>query len=142
MATETRGEVLGGLLVVEAGRVGRRSPRMHTSAQMTVRPPRMMCCVPCSWERRETLLPVSVVTKVGLGGFWAVVEVVEGGMVVWRDEEVGLGFREGYVRGVGSWGRGKGDMTGGKMGGRMRVKSRVGDGRRGDRERLISLYGG
>ena len=39
---------------------------MQTSAQMTVRPPRMTCCVPWSWERRETLLPVSVTTYSGL----------------------------------------------------------------------------
>jgi len=99
METEMRGMLEeGGLVVeVEGGRVGRRSPRMQTSAQMTVRPPRMMCCVPCSWERRETLLPVSVVTKVGLGGFEAVAElvglVVEGGMV-----------SGGVGRWVGLWG--------------------------------------
>ena len=39
---------------------------MQTSAQMTVRPPSMTCCVPWSWERRETLLPVSVTTYSGL----------------------------------------------------------------------------
>ncbi len=41
------------------GRVLCRSPRMHTSAWMTVRPPRMMFCVPWIWALRETLLPVS-----------------------------------------------------------------------------------
>ena len=43
----------------EAGRVLWRSPRMQTSAWMTVRPPRTMFCVPWIWARRETLLPVS-----------------------------------------------------------------------------------
>lgn len=64
----------------EEERVGSRSPRIHTSAQITVRPPRMMCCVPWSWERRLTLLPVSVVTYSLLGGFEEV--VVEGGIVL------------------------------------------------------------
>jgi hypothetical protein len=36
-----------------------RSPRMTASAWMTVLPPRMMCCVPWIWDRREILLPVS-----------------------------------------------------------------------------------
>lgn len=36
-----------------------RSPRMQTSAWTTVLPPRIMCWVPWTWERRETLLPVS-----------------------------------------------------------------------------------
>jgi hypothetical protein len=50
-------------LPLEEGRVtvpGRtRSPRMMASAQITVRPPRIMFCVPWIWERRETLFPVS-----------------------------------------------------------------------------------
>ena len=36
-----------------------RSPRMMTSAWITVLPPSMMFVVPIIWERRETLLPVS-----------------------------------------------------------------------------------
>lgn len=57
-----------------AGRT--RSPRMQTEGERTQRPPRVMCWVPCSWARRETLLPVSVSTQVeGAGGleggiFW------------------------------------------------------------------------
>lgn len=43
----------------EEGRVRTKSPRMQTSAWMTVRPPRIMFWVPWIWERRETLLPVS-----------------------------------------------------------------------------------
>lgn len=40
--------------------VENKSPRMHTWCEMTARPVRKMCCVPCSCARRETLLPVSV----------------------------------------------------------------------------------
>lgn len=36
-----------------------KSPRMMTSACMTVLPPRMMFVVPRIWDLRETLLPVS-----------------------------------------------------------------------------------
>ncbi len=43
-----------------AGVVRTRSPRMQTEGSMTTRPPRIMCCVPWSWARRATLLPVSV----------------------------------------------------------------------------------
>lgn len=46
----------GGRVVV----VRIRSPRMQTWGWMTARPPRMMCWVPWSWDRRATLLPVSV----------------------------------------------------------------------------------
>lgn len=49
-----------------------RSPRMTASAWMTVLPPRMMCCVPWIWERREILLPVSyepvAAVRLGLEG--------------------------------------------------------------------------
>lgn len=48
--------------VVSGGRT--RSPRMQTRGERTQRPPRVMCWVPCSWARRETLLPVSVSTQV------------------------------------------------------------------------------
>lgn len=54
LETEVVVEVEGG-----AGTVLWRSPRMHTSAWMTVRPPKMMFCVPWIWALRETLLPVS-----------------------------------------------------------------------------------
>jgi len=53
-------EMVEGLSVVEeGGRVRVRSPRMMTSAWMTVRPPRMMFGVPWMKDLRETLLPVS-----------------------------------------------------------------------------------
>ena len=42
-----------------AGYVLSRSPRIITSAWMTVFPPRIMFVVPMIWDRRETLLPVS-----------------------------------------------------------------------------------
>lgn len=45
---------------VEEVVVENKSPRMHTWCEMTARPVRKMCCVPCSCARRETLLPVSV----------------------------------------------------------------------------------
>lgn len=48
------------------GKVRSRSPRMMTSAWMTVLPPRMMFVVPIIWERRDTLLPVSWRAKLGL----------------------------------------------------------------------------
>lgn len=48
----------GGAVV--GGEVRIRSPRMQTWGWMTARPPRIMCWVPWSWERRATLLPVSV----------------------------------------------------------------------------------
>lgn len=41
-------------------RVGCRSPRNCTSAMMTVRPPSVMFAVPVIAERRETLLPESL----------------------------------------------------------------------------------
>lgn len=105
-----RGVVGGGFEeeVEGGGRVGSRSPRMQTSAQITVRPPRMMCWVPCSWERRETLLPVSVVTKVGLGVFEGAEGVLVGGLVVggmvggessWRMMGIGdCGWRREVIR--------------------------------------------
>ena len=43
-----------------AGGGGHRSPRMQTEGDITARPVRKMCCVPWSWARRDTLLPVSV----------------------------------------------------------------------------------
>ena len=48
----------------EEGRVRMRSPRIQASAWMTVRPARIIFCVPWIWERRETLLPVSLEGKV------------------------------------------------------------------------------
>lgn len=39
--------------------VRNRSPRITASAWITVLPPRMMCCVPWIWDRREILFPVS-----------------------------------------------------------------------------------
>lgn len=78
--------------VVEVGGGRTRSPRMQTRGERTQRPPRVMCWVPCSWARRETLLPVSVSTQVegveGLVGgiFW---EGEGGGMC---DDGVGMGF--------------------------------------------------
>lgn len=65
MATATAGEVVlvpGFEEASLAGGARTRSPRMQTSGWITARPPRMMCWVPCSWERRATLLPVSVMT--------------------------------------------------------------------------------
>lgn len=61
MATATVEGVDLGLVVAteEEGCVRTKSPRMQTSAWMTVRPPRTMFCVPWICERRETLLPVS-----------------------------------------------------------------------------------
>ena len=47
------------LEVEEGGSVRIRSPRMITSAWMTVRPPRMMLGVPWMMALRDTLLPVS-----------------------------------------------------------------------------------
>lgn len=41
-------------------RVGCRSPRNCTSAMITVRPPNVMFAVPVIAERRETLLPESL----------------------------------------------------------------------------------
>lgn len=71
------------------GGTGRiRSPRIRTWGWITARPPRMMCWVPCSWERRATLLPVSVSMYSPFGGLDVLVEVeVEvGGMVGgWRE---------------------------------------------------------
>lgn len=46
--------------VVECWRY--RSPRIQTSACMTVFPPRIICWVPRTCARRETLLPVSFVS--------------------------------------------------------------------------------
>lgn len=38
---------------------------MQAKGWITQRPPRVMYCVPWSWERRETLLPLSVSTQSG-----------------------------------------------------------------------------
>lgn len=78
------------------GRGEKRSPRMQAKGWMTQRPPRVICWVPWSWERRETLLPVSVSTQ---SGFWEVglgllllVVVLGGGMVGGVDGWEGLAF--------------------------------------------------
>ncbi len=81
-----------------------KSPRMQTSAWMTVRPPRMMFCVPWIWDFRETLLPVScgdVLVSVGfrrdglgitvsiyspltaLGGIATLLDIVSGFSWIW-----------------------------------------------------------
>ena len=82
---------------VEDGGGRTRSPRIQTLGEMTQRPPRVMCCVPCSWARRETLLPVSVSTQVD----W-----LEGGL----EEAGGGGIVDGLLgRGrKGGGGEGKG----------------------------------
>lgn len=64
-------EVIGG-----GGRT--RSPRMQTLGERTHRPPSVMCWVPCSWARRETLLPVSVSTQVDC---WVGAGGLEGGIL-------------------------------------------------------------
>ena len=69
---------------------------MQTSAQMTVRPPRMTCCVPWSWERRETLFPVSVTTYSGLE---ALVEAA-GGILMIRKAMKDCGT---IAEGEGAW---------------------------------------
>lgn len=54
------------VVVAKGGEERTRSPRMQTPGEMTQRPPRVMCWVPWSRARRETLLPVSVSSQSGL----------------------------------------------------------------------------
>lgn len=95
------------LLVVDEGEVlgGRRtrSPRMVVPDWITVRPPRIMLAVPWIWERREILLPVSVVMYSLLGARGR-----RGAVVVGGGGGAGMVGVEGVVVRVGRgvWGEG------------------------------------